>query len=479
MSFRCSIVFALSLVLTLPLAAQTGAGKIQGNVRDATSAMIPNATVALTHTSTGRRSETVTNETGFFVFPSVAIGSYKITVQSSGMQSWEGSLVLQIGQTAVVDPVLTVAQTATEITVAGDVTPLVTTTAATLGSVVERARIEQLPLNGRFVQTLVQSTTPGLEGASSSPRVYGLRATAMEFLQDGAVLTNRDTGELAGRPPGLDSIEEFRVETNNSSAKMNRPATTIIGTRAGTNDLHGALFHTMRNNSFGVARRRQDFFTKAPHLVRNEFGASLGGPVYLPKLYNGRNRTFFFFAFEAFRNHSASTTSTTMPTLAMREGDFSGLIDSAGRQITLYDPWTTTATWSRMPYVNNRIPISRQSPLARYLYSVTPAPTHPDINPLVAPNYFAPAVSNRRDHTETVRIDHRFSERDQVFGRYTHGGRWSMGRSGADGSPVLLDQAANVTFRPVRNDSAVLSWTHTYSPTFFAETIASGSNEDL
>ncbi|MFB3829484.1 MAG: carboxypeptidase regulatory-like domain-containing protein [Bryobacteraceae bacterium] len=449
-------------------------------MKDPTGAVVPGAKVAVTHKLTTLHSETVTNEVGFYLFPSLPIGPYKLGVQSRGMQPWEGEMVLETGHTAVVDPVLKVGAAVTEVTVAGDVTPLVTAASATLGSVLERTRIERLPLNGRFLQSLVQGATPGLEGSSSDPRVWGLRASSMEWVQDGAVIVNRDTGGISGRPPGLDTIEEFRVESNNSSAKMNRPATTIITTRRGTNDIHGSVFETARNNSVGLARRRQDFYQKPPHLVRNEFGASLGAPLCLPKLYDGRRRTFFFFAYEAYRNLQSSTTSTRMPAMAMRQGDFSGLIDSAGRRITLYDPWTTDArTWQRQPFANNTIPLSRQSPLAKYLYSVTPQPTHPDANPLVADNYFAPAVSNRLDHTESVRADHRLTDRDQFFVRFTHGNRWAKSRSGEGGSPVMLDEAGNVTFRPVRDDSAVLSWTHTFSPTFFAETTASGSNEDL
>jgi hypothetical protein len=470
----------LFLLTAALLHGQTGAGNIQGTVKDAAGAVVPNAKVMLVHVQTTRQQDSVTNETGFFLFPSQQPGQYKLTIQAAGMQPWEGELTLQVGQTAVVDPALKVGATVTEITVAGDVTPLVTTSSPTLGNVVERARIEQLPLNGRFFQTLVAATTPGLEGSSSSPRVYGLRATSMEFLQDGAVLTNRDTGELSGRPPGIDTIEEFRVETNNSSAKMNRPATTIVSTKSGSNQFHGALFETHRNNAFGVARRRQDFYDKAPHLVRNEFGGSVGAPVILPKIYNGRNRTFFFFAYETFRNLSASTTSTSMPTMAMRAGDFSGLIDSAGRRITLYDPWTTDSrTWQRQPYPNNQIPVSRRSPLATYFYSVTPAPTELSVNPLVANNYFGPGVSNRLDHTESVRIDHRLTDRDQIFGRYTHGNRWAKNRSGGGGSPTMLDEAGNVTFRPVRDESGVFSWVRNFSPTFFGETLVTGSLEDL
>jgi hypothetical protein len=470
---------ALFLLFVLCLGAQTGTGSVQGTVKDPAGARVPGARVTVVHTQTSRQYDTTANEVGFYLVPALQPGTYKITVQAAGMQTWEGQLLLQVGQTAVVDADLKVGATVTEITVVGDVTPLLTTTSATLGAVVERAQIDQLPLNGRFIQTLVVAGTPGLEGSSGSPRVYGLRPTSMEFLQDGAVLTNRDTGEVSGRPPGLDTIEEFRVETNNSSAKMNRPATTILSTKAGSNDIHGAIFETHRNSAIGVARQRQDFYLKPPHLVRNEFGVSVGAPVYLPKIYNGRNRTFFFFAYEAYRQLSATTTSVTMPTMAMRQGDFSRLVDGSGRLMTLYDPWTTDSrTWQRQQFPNNVIPLSRMSPLAKYFYSVTPEPTN-SANPLVSANYFGPAVSNRLDHTETVRIDHRLGDRDQLFGRFTHGNRWAKSRSGGDGSPTMLDEAGNVTFRPVRDDSAVLSWTHTFSPTFFSETLATGSNEDL
>ena len=154
------------------------------------------------------------------------------------------------------------------------------------------------------------------------------------------ILENREWSSIPARQPGLDTIQEFRSETTNSSAKMNRPASFILTTRSGTNDLHGSFFETARNSGLGVARARTDFYTKPPHLVRNEFGASGGGPVYLPKLYNGRNKTFFFFAYEGYRQMQASTRQIAVPTQAMRNGDFSGLRDSQGRLYTLYDPDT-------------------------------------------------------------------------------------------------------------------------------------------
>jgi hypothetical protein len=474
---------AALLCVTSLLLAQTGNGSVQGTVKDLSGAVVPGARVALEQTATGRTFSTESSSAGLYVFPSLTIGSYKITVESPGLETFRASFVLQAGQTAVIDPQLRVNATTTEVTVSAesvDVTPILTTTAPTLANVVERQRIEQLPINGRFFQNLVQLTTPGVEG-TGNPRVYGLRAGAMEFTQDGASLNHRNTGNISARPPGVDTINEFRVETSVSSAKFNRPASTIVTTKSGSNQVHGSLFWTGRNNGFGVARRRQDFYDAPPQLIRNEYGASVGGPVWLPKIYNGRNKTFFFFAWESFHLRQASTISAQMPTVAMREGDFSGLLDSAGRTIQLYDPWSTGAapTFSRVPYSNNRIPIARRSPLAAYFYSVTPIPSLPDVNPVVSNNWFGPSP-NTQDHvTYTTRIDHRLSSRDQIFGRYTIGNRiLEQKRSFNNTAPITDDRLANFEFLPVYSQTGSFSWTRTMSPSLFLETVVTGMNED-
>jgi hypothetical protein len=433
------------------------------------NAVIPKAAVTIVHTATARQYATTTNEVGFYLFPSLQTGAYQITVESPGMEMWKGELTLVSGQSAQVDPVLRPGATTTTVTVAGDVTPLVTTNSATISTVIERERIEQLPLNGRFITTLLYMTTPGVE-SGSVPRVYGLRY-ATELLQDGAVLENREWQSIPARPPGLDTIAEFRSETNNSSAKLNRPGTFMLTTKSGTNELHGSLFLTARNSGLGVARARQDYYNKPPHLVRNEFGGSLGGPVWIPKLYNGKNRTFFFFAYEGFQLRSASTRNIAVPTEAMRQGDFSGLVDAQGRRFTIYDPMSTNAEWGRMPFVNNQIPIARQSPLAKYLYSITPAPTHGD-NPLVTSNWFGLGFTNTRQHTETVRIDHKVNDNNHLFFRYSHSPATTERTSDPyGGSPTTLDRRANAHIDGGANDSGIANWTHTFSPTFFSETL--------
>jgi hypothetical protein len=474
-------VWALGCALLLTDAlcwSQTGAGNIQGTVKDPTGAVVPGAKVSIVHTATGGASSTLSNDVGFYLFPSMQVGIYEISVGSAGMETWKGELNLLAGQTAEVDPSLRPGSAATAVTVAGDVTPLVTTTSPTIATVVEHERIEQLPLNGRNVTTLLYMTVPGLE-SGSVPRNYGLRY-ASEMLQDGALLENREWQSIPARPPGLDTIAEFRAETLNSSAKMNRPGTFILTTRSGTNELHGSFFETARNSAIGVARARTDFYTKPPHLARNEFGASLGGPVFIPKKYNGRNKTFFFFSYEGYQLRQSITRTTEVPTAAMRQGDFSGLVDSQGRKYTLYDPLTTldmANNWARTPFPNNQIPLSRQSPLAKYLYSVTPLPTTAD-NPLVAANFFGPGFSNTKQYTTTVKIDHRLSDKDHLSFRYSHNPSYIPQTSNPyDSSPTTLDKKANAFVDQGVNDSGVADWTHTFGPSFFAETLVTVSRD--
>lgn len=253
---------------------------------------------------------------------------------------------------------LQIAATKIEVVVQADVTPLVTTENATLANTLENKRLAQLPLNGRFLQNIITTTVPGLEGNSGTPRVRGLREGAFEFVQDGAVLSQRFNTGLS-RPPGLDSIAEVRVETNISSAKNNRPSTAILSTKSGTNALHGAAFYTGRNNGFGVARRREDFYDEAPKLIRNEFGASLGGPVLLPKVHDGRNRSFFFLAWEDYRQRENVNRIAALATEDMRNGIYTGFANGAGQASTLYDPYSTGSReqqWQRSPFPNNRIP---------------------------------------------------------------------------------------------------------------------------
>jgi len=475
LSFRHKVLLSVlaSALLAQQSWPQASTGRVGGTVRDQSGAMVPGAAVALTNTATNLRLTTTTNEVGVFLFPGVIPGPYRLLVEATGMQKWEGALTLQVGQSAVVDPVLEVGQTITEVSVR-DVTPLVATESPALGYVLERERIDQLPINGRSVMALMQ-TVPGMEGT----RAFGLREGSHEVVLDGAAMSDRLWGGAMRRMPGLDTIQEFRVENNNSSARFTRPTTVLMSTKSGSNQIHGAAFETHRNNSLGVARRRQDYFSKAPQLIRNEFGANAGGPVWLPRIYNGKDRTFWFFSYEGYRHAARSNWSGSVPTEAMRRGDFRGLVDSQGRQFRIFDPWSTnTTTWERQPFNYggqlNVIDPNRISPLAKHLYSVTPLPTHPQTNPLVESNWWGTAPYRRLEWTVTTRIDHRLTDRDLLYVRYGQGDQFIFSQ---DWNLPMLDNVAGSVRRFAPNKTLAASYTRTFSPTFFNELLVSGSRE--
>jgi len=215
-------------------------------------------------------------------------------------------------------------------------------------------------------------------------------------------------------------------------------------------------------------------------LIRSEYGLSAGGPVLLPKVYDGRNKTFWFAGFEGTRFRQKSSRLFTVPTNAMRQGDFSDLRDAQGRFIPLYDPLTTNSqTWERQPFNFggrlNVIDPSRISPLARYMFSVVPQANLPNINPLVAANLVDYNTRLTNDATTTVRPDHLITQADRVFGRVTRGKSYRDDHT--TNVPPMLDHVANYTQRPFSNLSMAVNWTHTFSPTFFNEVSLSGSRE--
>ncbi len=472
----CAI--AAPLALTDTAFAQSSNGSVRGTVRDQTGAVIPGAKLELTNRATNVTLRAESNEAGLYAFPSVIAGAYTITVSSSGMDTLQAALQVQVQVSTEYSPVLRAGSTETKITVSGEVAPLVVANSAALGHVLERQRVEQLPLNGRDIQQLL-ITVPGLEvnfAVANEVRSWGMISGAHQYILDGAVLEEPmwEEGTII-RPPGLETIQEFKVENNASSAKYTRMTSIIMSTKSGTNQLHGAIFETNRDNAYGKARSRTDFGT-FPELHRHEYGGNLGGPVYIPKLYNGKNRTFFFWGYEGYRTDAPASFSGRVPTEAMRKGDFSGLVDSQGRRTVLYDPWTTdTNTWSRQPFAYggkiNVIDPSRESPLAKYLYDTAiQLPTFPDRNPLLEDNWFGSAPNNTNDYTITQRLDHRFSDKDTAYARFNYGGHARTYQSNCMPTRDQLACQANDT---AVNTSGALNWVRTFSPTMFNEVMAS------
>src|SRR5579863_7780741 len=352
-------LFLTLAFMTLPLVAQTGLGVVRGTVQDASKAVIPNAKVTLTNTATGVTRDSQTNAAGIYYFGAVPIGPYPVDVEAQGFKKWEGTLTMEAGATAVVDPGLEVGslQAAVEVTAAA---PIVATQGAQVSDVKDALRIHDLPLNGRQISNLFD-LTPGVVGGGN-PRTNGMKVGATEMVFDGISYVDRFGGGISRMQPGLDTIQEFRVETAGSGAQFSRPATVELVTRSGTNQIHGAGFETFRSNADGLrARQRQDGNSAAKY-IRNEYGGYLGGPVWIPKLYNGKNKTFWFFDYEGLKQRQNQFATTGTPTASMWNGDLSNITDTSGDHFTIYDPATTAGpNGARTPFPNNIIPSNRIS----------------------------------------------------------------------------------------------------------------------
>lgn len=468
---RRLLLLILLIALPVCLRAQTGVGSVKGTVFDSSRAAVPGARLVLVNLQTNLTRETESSDGGNYLIAAVPPGPYRLQVEAAGFKRWQGTLTLEVGQTAVVEPALEVGSIETTISVS-EAAPVISTEGMAIADVKDEQRIRQLPLNGRAITSLFD-LTPGVEGGGNA-RVNGLKVGSLEMLLDGISLVDRFGGGISRVQPGLDTIQEFRIETNGSNAQYSRPATVTLVTKSGTNAFHGALFETHRNNAAGLrTRQRQDGNTPAK-LIRNEFGASAGGPVWLPRIYDGRDKSFWFFAYEGLRNRQQTFTRGRVPTPAMWEGNFDQIIDTAARQTNIYDPLTTNASGIRQPFAGNIIPRERLHPFFGIMRSITPLPTS-NINPYQGSNFeaFYPDVLNT--DTITVKGDQRFSTSDTLSGTFTRSRRTTRLAGGRFGTPPL-DLADG--YGSGRQDSRIyttsLRHVHIFSPRLLNELVLAG-----
>jgi Carboxypeptidase regulatory-like domain len=479
------LLFSLLPILTSPqiLVAQSGAGSIQGTVRDATGAVIQGAVVHVINQATGVATNSKSNSVGFYQVPDLFTGTYIITVSAPNMKTYKTSIDLLVAQNAVIDPVVTVGAMTQQVVVAGGV-QLTTTDSGSITSTLENDRINQLPENQRELVTLAQMTTPGLE--DTGQRVNGMLVEGLQYIADGVTTTTLANGGESNPQFQIqdpDSIQEVQMNTTDAGAQYATPATAIITTKSGTNGLHGTAFETALNNGIGVAKSRSDAFNYVtPPQERNEFGVSAGGPIILPHLYHGKDKSFWFFAYERYSDASRSSGSYKVPTMAMRQGNFNGVTNSAGIPQTIFDPSTTTNSpdcpftgepnaYCRTPFPGNRI-TTAESPTAKVFYDMLPQPTSA-ANPLVAANL---TLTNPALHVlpqVTFRLDHNFNEDNRAYLRFSDLDNYvknscSLCSLAADGLPADVSGYSN---NPGQSFITTAGYTHIFSPTFFAETI--------
>ena len=349
--------------------AQVEQGAITGLITDPSGASIAGAKVKVTNTDTQVSASGETNSQGNYSFPFLPHGNYSVAVEKEGFATGRVTgIALPVGLTATINMTLKPGTIQQEITVTSSAALLDEQTSS-LGNVVSSHQIVQLPLNGRnpyALLTLAPGVTPS-GNSGTGPIVSGGRSNTSGVLFDGQETRNTSTNDIVYTPP-LETVAEFKVITNNFSAEYGRSGGGILTAagRSGTNELRGSAYEFFRNNVLnanGWTNNRNGL--KRNPVRHNEYGFALGGPVYIPRVYDGRNRTFFFFNFEQIQDRAPDNITATVPTAAQRAGDFSQTFNGAN-QIKIYDPDEHNCRTRPFPAVisGHSFPITRSPPAA-------------------------------------------------------------------------------------------------------------------
>lgn len=453
------------------LAYGQGLGTIVGTVTDSTGAVVPSAKVKITNEATGAVRETVTNEQGYYVVPSLRPATYVVTVNATGFsESVHKGLTLQADQNLTVNDTLSLKQASQSVEVQATALQVNTTTAAN-SEVVDQHRVEELPLNGRnaaSLLTIVAGAIPSPvndvdQGSTKTFPVVvavstnGARQDQVNFRLDGA--TNNDIYTNVNQPfPFPDALQEFSVQTANYEARYGGMAGGVVNvvTKSGTNDFHGTGFEFVRNEVFNA---RNFFSAFRDHLKRNQFGGTLGGPFVMPGLYNGRNKDFFFFGYQAtlIRNISGNS-SAYFPTAGNATGDFSNLLNASdpsnpfGSVVKIINPQTG------QPFAGNMISPNLLDPSAvKFLKYIPVVPSGTNSRVF----WSQPLAQNFYEFMP--RWDHVFSEKDHLTARYY--------QDLYENQPFLdpTNYVNSAAYAKIRAQNAMVAETHVFSPTMLNE----------
>jgi hypothetical protein len=458
--------FLLAVLLCVSsLQAQAITAKIVGTVIDPSGAAVPNAEISAKHAETNQIRKTVSDASGYYEFPFLPIGPYTLSATASGFQTTDvGRFNLSVDQVARVDVQLTLGQATQKVEVAATAI-LLQSENATVGTVIDAQQVVELPLNGRSFVQLAQLTpgvNPGTPGSITVRRLRGsvgqavgmsangARDTQNRFYYDGIEAMDLDSYSFSFSP-SVDAINEFKVQSSTYSAEVGgAPGGQVnLSTKSGSNRFHGGAWWFNRNDAFTALNAFQPHTpdAKPPRLNRNQFGANAGGPVLIPKVYNGKDKTFFFFNWESGRQISGSFGGTALiPPAALRNGDFSGV---AAR---IVDPL------SGQPFAGNQIPTTRIASYARkFLDGFVPLPNtnEPGIN-YRGPRASAPITQDQY----IARMDHVFSAKDSINGSYIYN------IQADDTTPTFVfDTRGN----RARAQNVSLAETHVFSPAIVNE----------
>ncbi|MFN9460530.1 MAG: carboxypeptidase regulatory-like domain-containing protein, partial [Acidobacteriota bacterium] len=425
------LAFALSGAALLAQVAT-----LTGRITDPSGAVVPQARVTVRAAATGLVTATQTTAEGYYTLPSLAPGDYEVNIAKPGFNPVRQSgVTLTVQQIARLDIVMQLGTLTEAIEVKAQIT-LLDSESATVGQVIGNKQVTELPLLGRNTYALAM-LVPGVRNSQGvnnlvidqistvAYSINGQRANSNEFLLDGAPNTAASQNQpVVNANP--DMVQEFKVETNSFSAEYGRAAGGVFNvvTKSGTNDLHFSAYEVLRNDKLNA----NDFFANRSGTRRapfrfNQFGGTLGGPVVIPKLYNGRNRTFFFFNTEIVRFVQGIIFTSVLPDSRHLTGDLSNARLPDGRLVNIFDPATTVPNpaggFLRSPFPGNISPANRIDPVARAYSRLFPAPMVPNA-PLGAINYTRADGNRVPKDSYSLRGDHNFSNANRLFVRYSY-----------------------------------------------------------
>ncbi len=484
--------FLLFLILTTLLCAQEFRATLTGRVTDSSDAAMPGVTVTVRNNATNEISSAATGAQGAYTIPLLRPGTYTIRVEVAGFKKFsrEG-LILNMGQAATVDVKLEVGDVSETVTVSGEA-PLLDMVNADRGTVLDNRRLREIPVMGRTsvmyaklvpgvsFNGVAYATYPAGQGSIQNWAINGGRNASNEFLLDGAPNNIRAGDNIIGYVPPVDSLGEFKIQTNSYDAQYGHTGGGVINMslKSGTNLFHGTTYEFAQRTGWN-GNLFQNNSKKAPRdkSLFDQYGIEADGPLYIPGLYDGRNRTFFMGAFEGYRLQLPNAITTSVPTAEMLNGDFSKLADSLGRPITIYDPMTgrdVNGTWVRDTFSGNTIPANRINPIAQKILGYMSKPNTVSAGQAYATNnYFISGGDNAGRNTVysfTTKVDQNIGNKHRVFGRFGWNEFTYLDSSnGIRGLPGVNGDWGQKKI----NHAAVLDWVGTLTPTFIANIRAS------
>ncbi len=468
---------ALVLMLVSTAAAQEFRATVKGQVVDSSQGALPGATVTIRNQETNEVATAVTNNDGNYTIPFLRPGLYTLTVEMSGFQKYSRTdMRLEVSQVAVINAQLGVGNLTESVNVSADA-PLLETSKADRGTVVDQARIAELPLQSRSpmaLATLIAGVTynaqaiylrPFDNGALADWSMNGGQNRNNEFLLDGAPNNANQGGNNIAYVPPADAVQEFKMQTNSYDAQYGRTAGGVMNMslKSGTNSFHGTAYEYYRRkwldaNSFLLNARSTP---KVDHYL-DQYGFEIDGPVKIPGLYDGTNKTFFMFNGERYREGTPAAQFSTVPTVAMKNGDFSNLVDASGKLIVIYDPATgrdVNGVWTRDPFPGNKIPADRISPAARAIMQYIPDPncSTAGVAPWQQDLCYNEHFNQDKFWNWVGKVDHNFSQNDRVFFRYGKNKRNEIRNTSA-----IRNGPAQMGQLPLdrHNDAVVGDWVH-------------------